>query len=191
MIIRIKNGRSSTYDCRRMLFLDGFKLIRKAYNKSYFEQKVKDESVEAWKEKYEELGFNVEIVSEEYVRNSNYRDMFFEKHPGDKFQCVYCGRVFPKDRITVDHVFPVDKATTPKGQRYIKKNNLTGINDINNLVPSCRHCNSKKRTKTGSWLLRAKLGQKDIYWIIVYVLKGLFITLSILLLGYLLLKYML
>jgi hypothetical protein len=191
MIIRVKNGSNSTYDYRRILFEDEFKLIRKAYGKSYFEKKLEEDVAEESKYKYEELGLYVELIPEEYLRNSNYRELFFKTYPQEKYQCVYCGRVFPKDKITVDHVFPVDKANTPQGQCYIRKNGLIGINDIKNLVPSCRHCNSKKRTKTGLWLLRAKLGQKDIYWIIIYILKGSFITLSVLLLGYLLLKYML
>ena len=47
--------------------------------------------------------------------------------------CAYCGKPLG-DNVTIDHIIPIVRG---------------GTNDIDNLVPCCRHCNSKKCDKTG------------------------------------------
>lgn len=164
MIIRIRNGKNTTYDYRRELFEDGFKLERKAYGKSYFELHVEDDNmVNQIKGKYGALHLNVEIVPDSLVRNNKYRDMYFKTYPAEEYRCVYCGKILSKVETTIDHIYPVDKANTIADKKYIEKNGLSGINDIMNLVPSCRKCNSKKHTKTGLWILRAKVGKLDAF----------------------------
>lgn len=44
--------------------------------------------------------------------------------------CHYCGRKFPPDEITMDHLIPLIR-----GGRSIKPN----------LVPSCKECNNQKK----------------------------------------------
>lgn len=44
--------------------------------------------------------------------------------------CYYCGRA---GRLTVDHMIPLKRG---------------GTNDIANIVPACRSCNSRKHTRT-------------------------------------------
>lgn len=69
-----------------------------------------------------------------------YRDLFFQYNEGRRlpykkgrwFQCVSCGKWFPKDKITVDHIIP-----TRRG----------GVVAIGNLQPMCRSCNSGKNAK--------------------------------------------
>lgn len=56
----------------------------------------------------------------------NLREMVLELY--EKY-CVYCGADNPK---TVDHVVPVSKG---------------GGNGLDNLVPCCKACNSKKRDR--------------------------------------------
>ena len=46
-------------------------------------------------------------------------------------RCAYCGRKIKK--LTKDHIIPVS---------------LGGVNTIDNIVPCCRKCNSKKRIKS-------------------------------------------
>jgi 5-methylcytosine-specific restriction endonuclease McrA len=48
-------------------------------------------------------------------------------------KCWYCGNSLTIDTLTVDHVLPVAEG---------------GSNDPQNLVPSCKSCNSKKKHKS-------------------------------------------
>ncbi len=44
--------------------------------------------------------------------------------------CYYCGKRFPPDELTMDHVVPVTRG---------------GKASRNNVVPACKECNSKKK----------------------------------------------
>lgn len=69
-----------------------------------------------------------------------YREEFFKHNKGVKlpfkrgeyFRCVSCGGWFTKSQITVDHKIPKRKG---------------GTDDIWNLQPMCRSCNSRKRER--------------------------------------------
>ena len=82
-----------------------------------------------------------------------YRETFFQHHPGVKrpfrkgtwYRCVSCGGWFSKSQITVDHRIP-------------KRDG--GTDDLWNLQPMCRSCNSSKRDRqtrgeTANTLIRA------------------------------------
>ena len=86
---------------------------------------------------------------------ADYRKTFFKFNKGTKFpfkrgvyyQCVSCNGWFTKSQITVDHRIPKRKG---------------GTDDIWNLQPMCKHCNSSKRDnnsnlETASTLVRATL----------------------------------
>lgn len=63
----------------------------------------------------------------------NIHDLFENNIAKIKSECVcwYCGKVFDdKSELTIDHVFPKIKG---------------GTNDMNNIILSCKHCNSSKR----------------------------------------------
>ncbi|GAB1536980.1 HNH endonuclease [Geovibrio sp. ADMFC3] len=48
----------------------------------------------------------------------------------DQGICHYCGRQFPPEEITMDHIVPIARGgTSTKG----------------NVVPACKECNSKKK----------------------------------------------
>lgn len=47
----------------------------------------------------------------------------------DKYKCAYCGKVFKKDDLTIDHVHPQSKG---------------GKNTWENLITACFPCNRKK-----------------------------------------------
>lgn len=69
-----------------------------------------------------------------------YRDDFFKANPGTKlpfkrgtyYRCVSCGQWFTKSQITVDHRIPRRQG---------------GTDDLWNLQPMCRSCNSSKRDR--------------------------------------------
>lgn len=78
------------------------------------------------------------IVLKRYV-NSEFRKLKSTKNLKkynifirDCFKCQYCGDVFDKKNLTVDHVTPRSKG---------------GKTDYNNLVTSCQPCNAKKGDK--------------------------------------------
>ncbi len=49
------------------------------------------------------------------------------------YRCAYCGCELGSGMITIDHQIPLSRG---------------GTNFIDNLVPACKSCNSKKHTKT-------------------------------------------
>ena len=51
----------------------------------------------------------------------------------DKFQCQYCFIKLPASELTFDHVIPVSK---------------NGVTSWDNVVSSCKSCNTKKGSKT-------------------------------------------
>ena len=75
------------------------------------------------------------IVLHHYVRrfpfrlSCNRRNVFWR----DKHQCQYCGNFFKFDELTMDHVMPKSKG---------------GAKSWENIVTSCKTCNSKKRDRT-------------------------------------------
>ncbi len=75
------------------------------------------------------------IVLHNYIRkfpfrlSCNRRNVFWR----DNYQCQYCGFVFKFDDLTMDHVTPKSKG---------------GEKSWENIVTSCKTCNSKKRDRT-------------------------------------------
>ena len=51
----------------------------------------------------------------------------------DRNTCQYCGKVYPENKLTLDHV-------TPKSR--------DGPKSWDNLVAACKKCNQKRRTNT-------------------------------------------
>lgn len=110
----------------------------------------------------EAMCYNVENeYSIQEVTQMGYREDFFKHNPGVKrflrtgrwYRCVSCKRMFRKRDITVDHRIPKRKG---------------GTDDLWNLQPMCKHCNSSKRDhnsgfETAGTLMRAaahgKLGK--------------------------------
>lgn len=59
------------------------------------------------------------------------RTEVYNKYQG---RCAYCGIYLAKEDMQIDHIHPISKKQSFKG----------GINDIANLNPSCKFCNSLK-----------------------------------------------
>lgn len=68
---------------------------------------------------------------EEYFKHN--KGVRFPFKRGEYFRCVSCGRWFTKSQITIDHKV---------SKRY------GGTDDIWNLQPMCRSCNSSKRERS-------------------------------------------
>ena len=108
-------------------------------------------------------------------RSSDYRKIFFENNPPDKYGgyfCSYCGRHISKKYITVDHLYPVKRAgESVRAQKKLKKKGFMDINDPRNLVAACKRCNERKGSKTGLWILKGKIGRYAGFWYFKYTLQ--------------------
>lgn len=108
-------------------------------------------------------------------RGSDYRRRYFIMNKPvfhDKYICVYCGKLLKKDDVTIDHLYPIGKAS--KSISYQKKLNRRGLKNINdgkNLVSACYKCNALKGTDTGIWILKGKIGLIYPLWIVRYFFR--------------------
>lgn len=102
-------------------------------------------------------------------RSNNYRDKFFNANPPinkhGKYRCVYCGRKLKRDKVSVDHIVSVYRSqVSQKSRNKLKKMNCESVNDVKNLVPACKHCNSSKGYWLYPWIWMAKIGKSEKFW---------------------------
>ena len=71
------------------------------------------------------------------------RKVVYEKYNG---KCAYCGTKLQYKEMQVDHITPKYRNTSHK--EVASWGLLKGTNNIENLNPSCRSCNSSKSTFT-------------------------------------------
>lgn len=116
--------------------------------------------------------------AKKYGRSVDYRARFIAGNPpgyGGRYRCVYCGRMVKTEDMCVDHVIPVGVV---KREKKFQKKLAGGVNDLSNLVPSCRRCNEKKWDSTSpAWRIRARLGCHESYWVLrLCVCLGITVT---------------
>lgn len=100
-----------------------------------------------------------------WERSNDYRKNFMEFYKSP-YRCRYCNRKLDGKHMVVDHIVPiakVKKSTNARMLLYIQ--NISEVNDIRNLAPSCRKCNGKKSDKIGLWWLKGILGKYKWYWV--------------------------
>lgn len=155
---------------RRWRFRDFSETSEGVYQAEYGKRKAKKRGRKA-----ERFGYRVRIYRKRYGRSGNYRYRFMRANPpkNGKYRCVYCGRWLRPEKMTVDHVIPVDAAkTSRKAQRLIDRRYEAGVNDLENLVPCCYRCNQKKGSSySRAWIRRARLGKNEWYWHLVHALR--------------------
>ena len=138
----------------------------------YWVIEASDNEVRRITRKLRFAGFKYNWYKKEWSRASNCRDRFFRltKAP---YRCRYCNRHLKKEYVEVDHLIPVGKVKNNRShaRQLMNISKLDDINDIRNLVASCRYCNRRKGDKLGIWYIRGILGKYKIYWTIVYILK--------------------
>ncbi|MDD6989952.1 HNH endonuclease signature motif containing protein [Ruminococcus sp.] len=106
-----------------------------------------------------------ECIEDNYVRSNNYRKKFiehYEKQKGKYYRCAYCGKKIEENKMTVDHIIPIDKVQHHWIYRKLMKmSGITNINDVSNLTPACEHCNKRKGNKINlRYYIRGILGRK-------------------------------
>lgn len=165
-IIRIKNGRHSTYDERSFLRENNFKYSNKCWEKTVSDKN----SIKKWSQYARKKGYRMEYVDKRYVRSNDYRKEFFSHYkPFFKtyYFCIYCGKLLSPEKIAVDHIIPVHGAETHAAvRRLLKRKGFMGVNDYRNLGASCYSCNQKKGSKMNGWVFRGYLGKSNVFQVI-------------------------
>ncbi len=111
------------------------------------------------------------IYDKKWERSSNYRKEFFSKNIGP-YRCRYCNKLLKKEYVVIDHIFPISKAKYKVDTRiWLYARNISNVNDLRNLAPSCIKCNNKKGDKLGIWYIRGILGKYKWYWKIINIIK--------------------
>ncbi len=114
-------------------------------------------------------------------RSTNYRYIFFKNNKPlfwDIYFCAYCGMPHRRKKITVDHLYPINRAKYSKRLRKkLQRRHFKDINDVRNLVPACRSCNSYKSAKLGiKWIIMGQIGRIQWLWIPRHILRICLLT---------------
>ncbi len=161
MLIVVNNQQANTYPYRRKLYTYGLRYSR--YGRKW---QINTPDKKLGKEI---TGFcrshnlHYECIADNYVRSNTYRKEFLTSYGRihGKFRCAYCGKKITEKEMTVDHIIPVHKVRH-KGivRSMMKWSGISNINDINNLAPACRRCNTRKGTKINAYYYaRGMLGR--------------------------------
>ena len=146
------------------MYCNGLSWTKDGYY-GYIRHKKVNKVVEYCKHRHLKYTLNGEFSE----RSTGYRKAFFENNEPfikDRYFCAYCGRLIHKNRVTVDHLYPVGEAKRSiKLQQRLKRKGFDNINDIKNLVPACKRCNSRKGKKMGIWILKGIVGRYPCIWI--------------------------
>lgn len=114
-------------------------------------------------------------INTAFLRSNDYRKQWLEANKGFHgiYFCMYCGRPMTLKTLTIDHIFPCDRSSkSPLLQFIISKTGIYDINDIHNLGPCCRHCNSKKGSKVNLYyMLAACVGKRPYGFIIRWSIR--------------------
>lgn len=161
--IELRNGKRSTYCIKEKLKKHGFRYKDKRWSK----KTTNRFEIFRWKHL---RGIKCLVYIEGlHERGKDYRKDYFASHEPirkSKYHCAYCGRLLPKDELAVDHIIPVQKAQASRfWQRVLSVFCPDGVNDQRNLTTACTHCNSKKGSKAGIWVLRGYLGKHFVFWV--------------------------
>lgn len=120
-----------------------------------------------------------------WERSSDYRKEFFKAYK-PPYRCRYCNKYLKKEYMVIDHIVPVakvKKSTNARMLLYIR--NISDVNDVRNLAPSCKRCNDKKGMKLGIWWFKGIFGKYKAYWVLRNIFYILFLSFSLLLIFHL------
>ena len=119
---------------------------------------------------------NIKIDNDFSNRSNNYRETYFKYNSpifNKYYRCVYCGRFFTKNKITIDHIYSIKSCTQSiKIQNKLIKMGADNVNSVCNLVAACKHCNSKKGAKIKGWIWKARLGKLKFFWPAIKIIKS-------------------
>ena len=109
------------------ILLDDLDRLNRIYYFSPEKHKQYKEFIEKQRQQNASLLSGIDrMIACNYTNRSDVRAAIFKKYGK---QCLSCGS---KENISLDHIMPVTKG---------------GLNDLDNLQPLCKSCNSRKATK--------------------------------------------
>ncbi|MFC1523988.1 HNH endonuclease [Thermodesulfobacteriota bacterium] len=76
-------------------------------------------------------GVDDAVIRREKAKARELRKSNWWKNKTSKGLCHYCGAKTPAGQLTMDHIVPLARG---------------GLSNRNNLVPTCKSCNTKKRS---------------------------------------------
>ena len=163
--IVIDNGNSKTFIYKEKIKQLGFKYNPDCQN--WGKSVNSDEELQEIEQFCGKRG--LAFISPFTKRSNSYRDNFFDNNsPIDKrgrYRCVYCGRKLKQSKVSVDHLVSVYRSQISQQSRnMLRKMDCESVNDVKNLVPACRHCNSSKGYWLYPWLWMAKIGKCEKFW---------------------------
>lgn len=166
------------YEIRKL----GFSLLYKGKRSTRWELKTEEENKEFIRkcEKFcHKKNYEFILAEDRYSRSSTYRKNYLEAHSGwhGLYICMYCSKVVPVNKLSIDHIIPVDKAMRCRSAKFLLFiNGIENVNDLKNLGPSCRKCNQKKSNKMNAyWILRARIGKIPFSWVLIWSIKLLIV----------------
>lgn len=175
-LIEIKNGKNDIYNFRQKFNNDGFEFNERAYGKSFYSKRVySDDEIKEYQKfcRHHKLSFTA--TPGNYCRSTDYRKTFFSNnkpHRKNKYRCAYCGKWLKKEKVTVDHIIPVNGMKTSSVVRFVSKLiGIKNVNGVNNLCAACEKCNKRKSAKLGLWPIKGFLGRSYLLWNIRIILR--------------------
>ena len=172
-VLKVNTKQKMPYDLYRLLHRKSTKYRNNYCFNNYVEKPKRTIK------KIQKAGIKYECYRVEYERANNYRQTFFARTQAP-YRCRYCNKKLQKNKVVVDHIVPVAKAQKKTSARMMLAVKRCGsVNDIRNLAPACRDCNSKKSDKMGLWVVRGWLGKYKLYWIILRIIHIVCILLMI------------
>ena len=159
MLIQISNQKRNTYRYRRRLCNYGLRFENGKWRLRTSDEELIEQISRFSRRKH----LHYECFEDKYTRSSNYRKAFidhYERKDGKYYRCAYCGKKLTKDKMTVDHIVPIDKVQHSWTYRqFIRLMNISDINELRNLAPACERCNKKKGRKVKGYLLNGLTGR--------------------------------
>lgn len=170
--IRVFDGQQGTYSHRMALKSRGFRFTSEP--EPHWHIHVSEEAASELVDWGLKKGMAVETPYTK--RSSNYRDVFFSSFEPNfntkRYLCAYCGIPLHKEKVSVDHIVAVKRAQRSRFYLcLLHKWGYENVNDVRNLAPCCRRCNSRKGTKAGLWVIRGKLGIRKGFWCSVWAIE--------------------
>lgn len=150
---------------RRFMKRYNFRMVTATGNSCYYTAKVDKEDKRKLERKLAFRGLKYRCYEECWSRSSDYRRKYLKNNPGP-YYCRYCNRKLKTENMVVDHIIPV--AMVKENRRHarflLKLRHIEDVNDERNLATSCKKCNDAKRDKMGIWLIKAWIGNHQLYW---------------------------
>lgn len=153
MLILISNQKRNTYKYRRNLYDFGLRYENGKWRLRTSDNDLISRIAYFCRRKH----LHYECIKDKYTRSNNYRKTLIEnyqKKNNKYYRCAYCGKKLTQDKMTVDHIVPIDKVQHMwRYRQLIRLMKISDINDLRNLAPACDRCNKKKgRTLKGYFI---------------------------------------